>query len=344
MRMHKILAITMISSCVSFFTLPLNAQELHISFKEEFALDVEPCKPGVDCPCPLNTEPMMLSYDDDDNYYVCSANQKRSIQEEDLPPSEDQSLLDISVMIHLGLNHVRETDLALDAYDDYFVDLSFQEYFSLEYAFADDDTSECPQGFQAVMHPELPRVVLQFDVCPLRQTYKDIQAMHPHFLVFAPVNAIPFSLFFSVENYNTESERGGYQHFLLDQEYLAMLPCFPGSYCKGGGGMFSLPTACPVGTYGIMYGQTDCSTCPFDGTGTEQCPLNSSIEKVLISSEMHLFPHTAPPQSYSEIFAEQRWLKDTILQWIMTSLQNSDEKTANNSLEMHILSWETVFE
>ena len=335
------------------------SQELHISFQEELVLDIQPCVPGIDCPCPANTEPSMLSYDN----YVCLGTQKRSIEEEpgtkmnytldgmqtvNAQAASNNQQIDISVLIHLGLyDDTREHNFGgLDkVFLEHDFDFTFQEYFLLDVLADETDSVECPQGFHALMHPELPGAVLQLVACPFRLAYAYLQAMHPHFLVLPPSQSIPIGLYFSVEN------REGYQNFLLDQEYMVLLPCFPGSYCKGSD-FFSLPTQCPKGMYAPAYGQAYCSMCPFNATTSytgsrrmEQCLLSSSltIEKLLLFSGSYPFQGSPPPQSYTELFAEQKRLKDTILEWLLSSLSLLllQNKNGSNDLEVHILNWET---
>jgi hypothetical protein len=69
---------------------------------------------------------------------------------------------------------------------------------------------------------------------------------------------------------------------------------------------------------------------------------SSTIEKVLLFSESYPSQGVALPQSYSDMLVEQNRLKDTIFQWLLSSLLLLQDKDGNNELEVHILNWETL--
>lgn len=277
------------------------AQEVQVHLEEEWIMEVEP----EALPCPEGSVYLAVEPKEEGNglctqsVFATEQNRRREEiaplpkeevenvmewEEEDVATLdfEEDILLEISLMIHLGLNQGSQLSsglLLLQGLRE--VHVSFQEYLALDLAdeaqIQPDHLSPrtCPQGFETVVEEEA-HALIEFSVCPFRQTYPMLLDKHPFLGASNPYSRIPFGDLFVLGPTMVhqmlalcgEMDGRGFQHVLLDQALLSCVPCFPGTVCPTQSlavSLFLLPQVCPIDTYNNWYGKKNirsCRACP----------------------------------------------------------------------------------
>lgn len=264
----------------------------------------------------------------------------------------DEIFLDVSVLIHLGLNDVDEREAHFnftvlgDAFD--FFHFSFQEYLALDVVH-ETAFGPCPQGFEVEWLPA-SSLLLEFSVCPFRWTYSLIQQQHPSFFhsTMISVPSSDFSSFLLSPSMMNITNKGQ-QYVLIDQEFMITIPCFPGTFCSGA---TMTSNACPVASFNPMYGQNQCEACPFifstnaqGSSSLDKCNGNdvgSAYEKTLLLSEAFVMTNDSNTHDfYSDVLDAQDRLKTGIFKWISSMLlDESSHHQDPTGIELHILNWE----
>jgi hypothetical protein len=228
---------------------------------------------------------------------------------------------------------------------------SFQEYVALR--IVSDHLSisraQCPRGFEVEWLP-VEDGILEFTVCSFRWTHELLRLMQPS--TFFDISLAPKPDFGSlILTEGTRESHPGQQHFLINQEFLISIPCFPGTFCSGGK-LLMVPKHCPVGTYASMHGQAGCDPCPFDfttsSTGSlsfEECRDGTrAVEKSVLTSDLFdIRPTNQTFETLADLLEAQTALKDGLFQWIVALTASSNENETrrhDTKIDFHILKWE----
>lgn len=342
------------------------AQEVSISFQEEIALDIAPCETGsLDC---LPSVPIVIN-----------DRMLRSGSGEEIIPSESShgiqtlyffsteenfmnGMIDVEVSIHLGLNDRRREVQVSQLNDDTLTRLTMvHEYVSLDV----DPVlpgGGCLQGFQTLWDKTQ---LIELTVCPNRLGYIEaFEAMKSNSSLGSMLTSkyegySPFATYILQDTSNMPLVGGGYQHILIDQEYLLAIPCAPGMFCShDGGGLFLMPHVCPLGTYNSMVGQkreSDCIPCPLGFTtetsgswSLDQCHGDSisessnstnttTVESYTYFSSVLMGPQISTNEiniSVVDAVESQYTLKQEITQWL------SEASDDTNPAMIYILKWD----
>jgi hypothetical protein len=357
-------------------------QEVNVYFKEEFVLDVAPyALEQQHQQCPQGSDPLFIQATDEmaslcslslyseegtrrvgDNLTSSqdSAEQTLYALDEGWTEEEEQHL-DISILIHLGLNQgtsaynltTLATSIMSFANE---VHVSFQEYFSLDVVYAALDqgnnnaTSTCPQGYELVSHQD---TILEYTLCPFPLSYSHLLEEHPALGLLEPSLDVTFADY--LQGGATCKKTHGYQHMLLDQEYLVCVPCFPGFFCPIVDDVLLAPEACPPGTYNSWYGQTtesSCLPCPLgadfadvsimNGCSQDMLPppphSNTSFTPVqLFTYNLSIFQDMDLILSAEEYLEEQEVFQRAVSKWLLDQIAH----TANVSdiKESPVMAW-----
>lgn len=308
--------------------------------EEEWTLDIAP-------ECPQGSEPLSLEGNDP----LClhslfdEEERRRTMTEETRTQmqyvSSAEELIDVSLLIHLGLNRPGAQEYNMTQISSRLLDLtasaevhiSFQEYFSLDIGSESQmepdimKPNTCPQGFETIIVEE-GSALIELSVCPFRQTHATLLSRHP-FLGEAssqendqPLSGIPFANYLSMQSpcgrWNVVR---GFQHILLDQELISCVPCFPGAFCPSGLSLiFLAPRLCPLGTYNGWYGKQTIGSC-------RACPM------LLNASEVSIFqgcdrlngaespPHRANGTNQSVLESPPQQLEASAVQLVADSVR-----------------------
>ena len=283
------------------------AQELHLEFKDEIIVEITPCTSIELCDCPEGTEHQLMH-----GIPICSIVSREAKRL--LPESPSDETLTVSFDILLGLSDHLKNDYNMSVLDG--IEYSFQEFLSLDVVEA---SGECVQGFHALSLNE--KELLQFSACAQQWP-----------------SEIPLTISIAEFIFNAEALRcaAGYEHFLVEKEYMTCIPCFPGTFCPVPSGRISSPFDCPLGTYTPLYAQHECLPCPF---GYPTNSLRSASFDACRGAEMTfsleqnvtLYPRL---EYHSKVDAENDFKKK-----LFDLLTNTD--IFDTVGVIHILKWET---
>ena len=232
------------------------------------------------------------------------------------PPSDET--LTVSFDIFLGLSNNVKNDYNMSVLDG--IEYTFQEFLSLDVIDDVNSVTECHQGFQAISLND--KELKQFSSCSQPMTLHELStplSIPIAEFIFSPVLCI-----------------AGYEHFLIEKEYMACIPCFPGTFCPVPSGKISLPFDCPLGTYNALYGQHECLKCPFGypTNGVRSTSFNAcNGAEMTFSLEQNVTLH--PLVEYSSRVEAENEFKRKLFQL----LTNSDNFETLGVI--HILKWET---
>lgn len=389
----------LVTSCLcrlvglSFLVLLLKAQEVHVRLEEEWMIDVAP-------ECPRGSAALVLGNDQQHPLCVHSLfdeEKRRTMTEEtrmqmQYVPSveEEATLIDVSLLIHLGLNRrgAQEYNMTqissrlLDLMASAEVHISFQEYFSLDIVSESQmepdimSPNTCPQGFETIIVGE-DRVLIELSVCPFRQTYAMLLLRHPFLGKAQALSGIPLANYLDALSFISHSHlpcglsdaHRGFQHILLDQEFISCVPCFPGAFCPRAQSLFLTPQLCPIGTYNGWYGKQttkSCRACPqlpnasavsiFQGcdhnnnnnnntNGTSLAFFKSPTEREdtlqLVANSVRVT--RTPKDSALDLYDamdRQDSLQASISQWLAATITGVTAKQDASNLEIHVIFWE----